>query len=466
MTGYDNGYGNGRGNGNGNGGPQRQPTLREFAAILFRRKWIVVGLFVATTVTVLVTTLSTPTSYISAGSVYVKSGERQSILQPGRQLLDDWEQALATEMEIVKSQAVIERAQEILAAEAGDDTLQLDAGQIDVEVRGKSNVMAIGYVDRDGDVARTACDAVLRAYVEFRQRDFALAYPRQFFEAEIAEVEADLERTIAARRDYVLRTGAVSVGEQSRELIGHLGVLQQRRTEVEADLAEAVIAQRQMEEIRGHAEADLATFSALYNEGSLLELKRRILDQEARLAGLRERLQEDALDVVNTRKTLETLQGMLQREIDARIQISSSRTEMLRARLAVIDRDLGAAEAQLQSMPDKESRLALMDKEIEVLKNRYSELTERSDQAKVTENTSSSVNVLLLEPAGAPKPVNARDYVRLALAPAFSIVVGIGLAFFVDGLDLTVRTAGHAEEAAELPVLASLTERRRRTPAS
>jgi capsular polysaccharide biosynthesis protein len=49
------------------------------------------------------------------------------------------------------------------------------------------------------------------------------------------------------------------------------------------------------------------------------------------------------------------------------------------------------------------------------------------------------------------------------MAPVFSIVVGIGLAFFVDGLDLTVRTARHAEEVADLPVLATLTDRRRRS---
>jgi capsular polysaccharide biosynthesis protein len=49
----------------------------------------------------------------------------------------------------------------------------------------------------------------------------------------------------------------------------------------------------------------------------------------------------------------------------------------------------------------------------------------------------------------------------MALAPAFSVVVGIAVAFFVDGLDITVRTAGHAEEVADLPVLATVNERRR-----
>ena len=91
---------------------------------------------------------------------------------------------------------------------------------------------------------------------------------------------------------------------------------------------------------------------------------------------------------------------------------------------------------------------------------RYQELAKARDQARITANTSSEFNVVLLSPAGAAVPKNARDYVRLALAPAFSIVVGIGLAFFFDGLDLTVRTSSQAEEYLDLPVLATLSERR------
>jgi capsular polysaccharide biosynthesis protein len=50
--------------------------------------------------------------------------------------------------------------------------------------------------------------------------------------------------------------------------------------------------------------------------------------------------------------------------------------------------------------------------------------------------------------------------VRLALAPALSLLVGIGLAFFVDGLDTRLRTARDLEDTLDVPVLASLNERK------
>jgi len=68
------------------------------------------------------------------------------------------------------------------------------------------------------------------------------------------------------------------------------------------------------------------------------------------------------------------------------------------------------------------------------------------------------VSIVVLSPASAGRARNTHDYVRLALAPAFSLVVGIGLAFFVDGLDTRLRTPRDIEDTVDLPVFATLTE--------
>jgi capsular polysaccharide biosynthesis protein len=112
-------------------------------------------------------------------------------------------------------------------------------------------------------------------------------------------------------------------------------------------------------------------------------------------------------------------------------------------------------------MPSRETQIEEMDRRIALLKERLEGLVKMSDQARVNERTSARTNVFLMAPASDATPTRKLDYVRLALAPAFSVVVGIGLAFFIDGLDLTVRTSGHAETALELPVLAAVGERRR-----
>jgi capsular polysaccharide biosynthesis protein len=106
--------------------------------------------------------------------------------------------------------------------------------------------------------------------------------------------------------------------------------------------------------------------------------------------------------------------------------------------------------------------MAEIDLRIAALTKNYEDLTRAAAQAKIAKATSPDWTVDLLTPAGRPYAKNQRDYVRLALAPIFSLIVGLGLAFFIDGLDATLKSPRETEEALELPVLASLTEHKER----
>src|ERR1041384_605584 len=146
----------------------RQATAREFLAVLFRRKWITLGLFLIPAATGVTVALTTPTVFPAAGRILVKRGERQSVLHPDRQIFNDWEQELGSEVQIIKSVPVIKRARELLLEEGKrtNQLVTLNPASIDVEVMGKSNVIAVGYSALDPTAAQTACRSVIEAYVE------------------------------------------------------------------------------------------------------------------------------------------------------------------------------------------------------------------------------------------------------------------------------------------------------------
>ncbi len=440
----------------------QRATAREFLAVVFRRRWIIIGLFLVTTATVMAVALSTPVVYISTGQVLVRRGEQQGIMSPDRRIMNDWETDLGSEVETAKSWPVLQRAQRLLDAEArGGPRLKVSSGGVQVDVAGKSNVLSIAYVDGDPEVAQRACDALVRAYINYRQSEQP-TYPKAFFEAETRQAQAELQRWTEMRREFANRTGTVDLPEQRRNLLALRTTYDQRRNEFKSQLAAAESERRMMELLRQRPEIDMpALGDQSLGENAVNDVKRKMLEQQTRVAELRERYQDSAPEVVNARATLDTLRALLDRELAARFEVSRARAEVLRARVAVVDRDIAAVEAQLGSMPDREARLAEMDHEIASWKSRYDELVKNSDQALINENTVPLISVYLLNPASPAAPRNSRDYVRLALAPAFSLVVGVGLAFFVDGLDLTVHTAGQAEEELQLPVLAAVTERKK-----
>lgn len=447
------------------GAPARQATLREFVAVLFRRRALVLGLFVVVTATVLALTLSAPVTYTSAGRVLIYRGERQSALNSNRMFYGEWESELGSEVARARSAAVIERTREVLrqrAQKAGKPVPTLDPTAIDVEVMGRSDVLGIAYSDRHPEVAHDMCDAVITAYLEVRQNS-QIGRPETFFEAEIQSLDAEIRQRMREREEIGTESGVTNTLEQARTWSNQLAMTEQKRVEALGELAEARRAYETMTGMQKDPDLDLSSLdSKAGHESALDALKRRIVDQQSRIATLRERYRDDAPEVQNAVATLASLQALVRKEIDGEITLVKARLDLLQSRVDVLDHDIKELNARLAGIPHNQRRVEQLEAELKTLRMRYDDYAQARDQARINSNTSQGLNVVLLNPAGPGIAGNQRDWVRLALAPAFSLVVGIGLAFFIDGLDLTVRTAAQAEEYLEVPVLASLSDRRRR----
>jgi uncharacterized protein involved in exopolysaccharide biosynthesis len=440
----------------------QRATAREFFAVVFRRRWIIIGLFVVTLVTALIVAFGTPTEYISSGQVLVRRGEQQSVMNPVRQIANDWEIELGNEIQTVQSWPVLQRAQEFLDEERrGQPAVKMAEVQVIVEVTGKSNVLEIACRDRDARVAERVCDALIRAYIDYRQRS-ELGYPERFFSREIKQAETELERWTARRREFANQTGIVDLQVQRTSLIQLRGDLEQRRTEAASLLAEATSLYRLMGQLKQNPGVDMPSLlQPILNDGGIALVKERVVLQESHIASLRERYRDDSSELTRAQVTLDTLRAMLQREVEARYAICRSNVAVQQAKYDVVNRDLVAVDVQLAQMGNLEARSAEIDNQRATWLTRYSEFARSSDQARVNQNTMPRISIFLLNPASPARPQNTLDYVRLGLAPAFSLVVGVGLAFFVDGLDLTVRTSPQAEEEVRLPVLAAIRERKR-----
>jgi uncharacterized protein involved in exopolysaccharide biosynthesis len=444
--------------------------MREFLAVIFRRRWLILGLFFTVTTTVLVLTLATPTMYSSSGRVLVNRGERESALTGRVQIRNDWEQDLMSEVAKVRSAEVLGRAHAVLvdrAKRTGGVAPKINSKRLDVTVVGKSNVVSIGYDDLDPQTAQEVCDALVSTFVDYRQ-ERSPVQTDSLFALQLDSLRRQIAIKTTMREQVASRTGINDPQQQMGSWISRMNMMEQRRDEVAADLAAAQSAMKVMRELQKNPDIDLPTVLPSVGgetqpiESALMQIKRDIITQQGRIATLRERFRDDSPEVVNALETLSTLQALLRKEVNQRLELAQSRVDQLKARLVVHEGDVEDLRARLETLPGNQQVLEGLDAEIKTLRARNDEYVRARDQARITANVSPGVTVTLLNPADAAEPKNARDLVRLLLAPGFSLIVGVGLAFFIDGLDLTVRTAGQAEAYLELPVLATLPERRGR----
>jgi uncharacterized protein involved in exopolysaccharide biosynthesis len=444
---------------------QKQATTRDFLSVIFRRKWVIIGLFVITTVTVIAMNLGSKIYYESEARILINRGQGRSVLGSPFGLLP-WEEELSSEIELVKSLPVAQRAQQILedslAAGALDREITLNQWAIDAGVVGESNVLAVSYQDEDPANCVPAASAVAEAYIAYHTESLIAPRLEEFFEEETNSIKQRLSDFEEARKRLLVDQGAVDVSREKQELLRLLSEAESDLSELSATIAEQEATLSILRSIPGAeaaGTADLGAFASPGNESLIAELRRLIAMKRADLSTLRSRYTEEHPEVVALSVEIQNTEELLSQEIAAKVAVDEAKLKVLRSKEKAITTNIESLRDHLHQLPELEAQLTLIEGTMTALRANYSALLERWQQVKINMATASPRFVVsLLSPAGRPVARNTRDYVRIALAPVFSIVIGLGLAFFLDSIDHSFKTITEVEEYAKLPVLGSIVE--------
>jgi uncharacterized protein involved in exopolysaccharide biosynthesis len=123
-----------------------------------------------------------------------------------------------------------------------------------------------------------------------------------------------------------------------------------------------------------------------------------------------------------------------------------------------VQKEYNASRGELQLMPDRERRLAEMDAMIRKLEERHALMLQRQGESEIAQAGQTDWDVVILAHAGTPYSKKTRDYVRLAIGPLLSLIVGFGIAFFMESMDHSIKNAAEAEEYLDAPVLVTVSD--------
>jgi uncharacterized protein involved in exopolysaccharide biosynthesis len=444
----------------------KQATTRDFLAVVFRQLWVIVTVFMISVVSVLVVSWRSPTTYESSSRVLVKRGQKWSVLQPNLSVLP-WEEEVNSEIETVKSFPVAQRSQKILDEwfKQGKLTkpIRVSPSGVNAGVIGESNVIEISYTNRDPQTCVPVTNALTQAYMEFRREAMTVPFVNEFFTREIAAVDSAMREVQARREVYFKTTGTIAPPEERHELFNLLQNLENELASVQQEIRVNNQSLRHAE--RNIAENDvpnLAYFSSLGlgNGTTLNVLQQRLNELEQQRENLVAKQTPKHPELHGVTLALDEVRKQIRDEAQSTVELMRARAHTLEERERTLTGQAASTRAQLERIPDKEISLSELDHETTTLRDRYKELVGKEIQARISQATSPDLTVTLFAPASRPKALKTTDYVRLALAPILSLVVGLMLAFFLDSLDHSIKTATDVEEYLGIPVLASLPEYR------
>ncbi len=431
--------------------------------MLSRRKLIWLPIFLAVLGWSVYTYATATVTYRSESKVLLRRGERESSLN-ARVRVMSWEEEVASEVQTVFSDPVRLRADSLLAAEgvldAHGEPLTINFGKVSARPVEGSNVMLVLFQNRDPDLAQRGVTALTRAYIDYRNDVHETPNISAFFDGEIAHVRDRLADLAEQRQGILEEAGWASIGEQRAETGKLLGSIRATLVHAREERAMEESRLRALRRFRETGSDDVAFIPVLgAEEGTGLEV-RRILESlialRSRENELASRYTADHPQLSELREQLTAQETMLA-DASARYERSlEASLSTLRAREATLTGELDDILVELSRFPERESELTQVNLEIEALSENYRQLVTGAAAADIQNASAPSRAVTLFAAASSPLRVHTGDLIRTLVVPLFALVVALGLAFIIDGLDPSVKTTREAEDIFGAPVLASV----------
>jgi tyrosine-protein kinase Etk/Wzc len=303
------------------------------------------------------------------------------------------------------------------------------------------------------------------------KREQALS-TRKFIEDQMPAVEASLSRAEEAIKSFKAGNRVVSLSDEAREVMARL-------TEIDklyaATVTQKIGLEKRLEAIYAKLDYRLETNSgpSRLTAGAVADsLRKRLLDlqmeatqlsikgyppEHPQIATLNRRidvtkakLSEELYNITrdNRPEPMPEMSSLLAQIPPLQIELIS-----IEARERGIRQFIDSYEASLAKLPYKELELTRLLRAKDVNENIYKMLLEKFEEAKITE-AGKIGNVRVIDPAKEPlRPIKPRKALNLLIGLVVGLVLGVGLSFFLDSLDNSVKTAEEIENTYGIPVL-------------
>ena len=491
--------------------PQRPvPSLsvREVVAILYRRKFLIMALFLAIFLTIAAVTMLIPATYVAHAQILLKQERASTVVSPrpeAKAVVQPRvsQETLNSEIEILRSASLLRKvvrdtgmARRILGSSGpepsdGQRLIEVAVSHLksDLEVAPvpKSNIIHLSYESHDPHLAAEIVNDLCRRYVDRHLEVHETRGIQTFFKKQAESLADSLRILAAALRRFENEHDLIDPAQQRQVLLQQLADYENKLSEVRAS-------------------AEAATQQANYLNRRLAEMPEQISTQAQRaqrfvLAGLRREL--DSLKTEHDRLMRTGPNAASQYNESKRQQVHSIKSQIARVEEAIlqeekaqrpevgaeISRSLSSLSTDLTRARFEEIGFRTREKElttvVDALKTRLQQLEQaalthealkrrwqlyhenyllysrKQEEARISEalDREKVTNVSVIDPATVPlRAARPNRKMNLAIGLFLALVVSFGTAFGLGHFDRVIRSRGDIERRLNVPVIASIPE--------
>lgn len=331
--------------------------------------------------------------------------------------------------------------------------------KINVEQIRDTRLLNLSVKDKDPVLAADIANMLARKYMEFDlgNKMESSKQTLEWLNNELYDLRKKLEDDEKKFFEYKQQNMVFSItGKQKlaehkiQEFNNNYLVTRNKRLELDAKINEM---DKNIDGIKG-----VANVRSLINNQMIENIYSKIVDLEMQLTRLSKTYKSKHPKVVQAVSELEKSKKQLAQEIlKERKNLKSERT-VLYAREKILEKNITEFEKDALDASTKELKYTILQRNVNTSQNLYDLMVSRVKESNILQ-TSNTSKTRIVEKAHVPtSPVSPNKKRNFLLSMVIGLFAGIGLAFFLEYLDQTVRTEEDIHLHFNIPVLSVIPE--------
>lgn len=437
--------------------------LREYLRVIWKHTGLILACVVVVVAAVATGTYLQRPVYRATTKVLVeREPPRVLNLQEVASVDAGSDELFQTQVEIIRSRPVIQRVIDSLGllkarpelAEAADPVAAF-LKTMSVESIRRTRLISISAEDHEPRLAADIANALASAYVR-QTLDLKLTAARDalaWLTTQVSDLKAKVNESELALQRYREQAGIVALEEKQSLSVKKLAEFNSahvdakaKRLEMETTLTELRKASRRSD--------SLESLPAVMNNPLVQRLKGQLVELEVQRSKLLQVYKGKHPEVMKLQSQIDEVSDRIREETGRLAQSMETQYNALRAREAAMLDAANQYRDETQSLQKKEIEHGILKREADSNQQLYDILLRRLKETSLSQGLDTN-NIRVVEEAAIPTfPVRPRPVLNLAAAVLVGLTLGLGLAFFGEYMDDTVRTPEQVEQALSVPVFA------------
>jgi len=442
-------------------------NLTKIIYIIFKRKGIIITLFLSIVLTVTVASfLMKPTFEASSKLLVIHDVESEKALlfRVNLGFQNDTNERINSEVEIMKSRPVAERV--IAALQLKDMPVNLLLTQLSVDRLPQSNIIVINYRAKDPVLCASIVNQLIQSYNEYRAELFKDSKAYDFFDRQMVIAGGQLSELEQRQAQYQQEQAMLSPDEQNQILLTKLTVYEQELTEVKT---ERISRETRLKIINDQWKNNSTTIipstetsDSPSQKDYFTRLKGDLLNLEIERNRLLEIYHPEFEEVLKIENLIKATKDKIKHEVELIIQQEQTVLDALTTRERVLKSAIDEIYVQIKDRSVQGLKFSELSRGVDDNREVYSMLLKQREESRISlAKMDNLVKIRVVSPAIVPeKPIKPKKMLNILFSIFLGLAIGLGMAFVLEYFDHTFSSGEDVEKYLNLPLLTSVPERK------